>query len=154
MGNNFREALEEELKNEEFRLEYEALKPEYDVVKAVLEARQQAELRRCIMGKAVSSGIVDYDREYIEQKLDEADRTAKESDVRLSHDEVFSNARAIIYSEADKKESVNIRVKFRETDANGWIEIYDALDTLKWYSSEFHIEGNEELVELLNDISK
>ena len=40
----FRESLEEELKNPEFRAEYEALEPEYQVIRALLRAREEQNL--------------------------------------------------------------------------------------------------------------
>ena len=40
----FRESLEEELKDPEFRAEYEALEPEYQVIRALLRAREEQKL--------------------------------------------------------------------------------------------------------------
>ena len=40
MKDDFQKYLDKQLKNEEFRKEYEALEPEYAIMKAMLEARQ------------------------------------------------------------------------------------------------------------------
>ena len=37
----FKESLEEELKDPEFRVEYEALEPEYQVIRAMIRAREE-----------------------------------------------------------------------------------------------------------------
>ena len=39
---NFDEYLEEQLKNPEFKKEYDALEPEFAVIRAILEARKEA----------------------------------------------------------------------------------------------------------------
>lgn len=39
---NFDEYLEEQLKNPEFKKEYDALEPEFAVIRAILEARKDA----------------------------------------------------------------------------------------------------------------
>ncbi len=44
MGKNFRETLNEELKNPEFKKEYDELRPEFDIIKAMLESRDEASL--------------------------------------------------------------------------------------------------------------
>ncbi len=41
MSRSFRDTLNERLKNEEFRKEYEALEPEYQLINAMLEARKE-----------------------------------------------------------------------------------------------------------------
>ncbi len=41
---NYRELLNERLEDENFRKEYEKLGPEYDAIRAVLDARQKANL--------------------------------------------------------------------------------------------------------------
>ena len=41
MGKNFRETLNEQLKNPEFRKEWDALEPEYQIIKAMLKARNE-----------------------------------------------------------------------------------------------------------------
>ena len=40
MSKNFRETLNEELKNPEFRAEWNALEPEYQIIKAMLDGRK------------------------------------------------------------------------------------------------------------------
>lgn len=40
MKDDFQKYLDKQLENEEFRKEYEALEPEYAIMKAMLEARQ------------------------------------------------------------------------------------------------------------------
>ena len=37
----FRELLDEQLKDPEFRQEYENLEPEFDIIRAMIEARKQ-----------------------------------------------------------------------------------------------------------------
>ncbi len=44
MGKNFRETLNEELKNPEFKKEYDELRPEFDIIKAMLKSRDEASL--------------------------------------------------------------------------------------------------------------
>ena len=44
MGTNFRDLLNERLQNEDFKKEYESLEPEYELVKAFLEARKNADM--------------------------------------------------------------------------------------------------------------
>lgn len=41
MGKNFRETLNEQLKNPEFKKEWDALEPEYQIIKAMLDARNE-----------------------------------------------------------------------------------------------------------------
>ncbi len=44
MGKNFRETLEEQLKDPEFKKEYDALEPEFTIIKALLSAREASGL--------------------------------------------------------------------------------------------------------------
>ncbi len=44
MATNYRDLLNERLKDEDFRKEYERLNPQYDVIKAVLNARKAADM--------------------------------------------------------------------------------------------------------------
>ena len=44
MGKNFRETLNEQMKNPEFKKEWDALEPEYQIVKAMLEARNERDM--------------------------------------------------------------------------------------------------------------
>ena len=38
---NFRETLEAEMKNPEFRAEWEALEPEFQIMRAIIEGRKE-----------------------------------------------------------------------------------------------------------------
>ena len=44
MGKNFRETLNEQMKNPEFKEEWDALKPEYQIIKAMLNSRIEKSL--------------------------------------------------------------------------------------------------------------
>ena len=44
MGRNFRETLNEQLKNPEFRVEWESLEPERQTIMAIIEGRQSKDL--------------------------------------------------------------------------------------------------------------
>ena len=44
MGKNFRETLKEQLKNPEFKIEYDALSTEYQLINAILDARKAANM--------------------------------------------------------------------------------------------------------------
>ena len=44
MGKNFRETLNEQLKDDEFRAEYEALEPEFAIIRAMIDARKESGL--------------------------------------------------------------------------------------------------------------
>lgn len=41
MGKNFRETLNEQMKNPEFKKEWDALEPEYQIIKAMLDTRNE-----------------------------------------------------------------------------------------------------------------
>lgn len=41
MGKNFRETLNEQMKDPEFKKEWDALEPEYQIIKAMLETRDE-----------------------------------------------------------------------------------------------------------------
>ncbi len=41
MGKNFRETLNEQLNNPEFKKEWDALEPEYQIIKAMLDTRNE-----------------------------------------------------------------------------------------------------------------
>ena len=41
MGKNFRETMNEQLKNPEFKKEWDALEPEYQIIKAMLDTRNE-----------------------------------------------------------------------------------------------------------------
>ena len=59
MGTNFRDLLNERLQNEDFKKEYESLEPEYELVKAFLEARKNADMTQSELAKA--SGVAQSD---------------------------------------------------------------------------------------------
>ena len=59
MGTNFRDLLNERLQNEDFKKEYDSLKPEYELVKAFLEARKNADMTQSELAKA--SGVAQSD---------------------------------------------------------------------------------------------
>jgi len=44
MGNNFRETLNRQLENPEFKKEWDALDPEYQIIKAMLNARNEKDM--------------------------------------------------------------------------------------------------------------
>lgn len=44
MGKNYRETLNELLKDPEFRAEYDALEPEFQIIRAILEGRDKLNL--------------------------------------------------------------------------------------------------------------
>lgn len=44
MGKNFRETLNEQMKDPEFKKEWDALEPQYQIIKAMLEARAETSL--------------------------------------------------------------------------------------------------------------
>ncbi len=44
MGKNFRETLYDQMKDPEFRLEWEALEPERQIIRAIIEGRQLNDL--------------------------------------------------------------------------------------------------------------
>ncbi len=41
MGKNFRDSLNEQLKDSEFKKEWDALEPEYQIIKAMLDTRKE-----------------------------------------------------------------------------------------------------------------
>ena len=59
MGTNFRDLLNERLQNEDFKKEYDRLEPEYELVKAFLEARKNADMTQSELAKA--SGVAQSD---------------------------------------------------------------------------------------------
>lgn len=44
MGKNFRETLDEQMKDPEFRDEWEALEPERQIIRAMIEGRERSDL--------------------------------------------------------------------------------------------------------------
>ena len=59
MNKNFRDLLNERLKDEDFKKEYDSLEPEYELVKAFLEARKNADMTQSELAKA--SGVAQSD---------------------------------------------------------------------------------------------
>ncbi|MDI9470478.1 MAG: helix-turn-helix transcriptional regulator [Bacillota bacterium] len=46
MGNNFKETLKEQLNNPEFKEAWDALEPEYQVARAIINARQERNMKQ------------------------------------------------------------------------------------------------------------
>lgn len=44
MGKSFRESLDEQLKDPEFKQEWDALEPEFQVIRAMIDARRQKQI--------------------------------------------------------------------------------------------------------------
>ena len=59
MGKNYKETLNELLKNPEFKAEYEALEPEFQIIRAMLEGREKLNLTQKDL--AERSGITQAD---------------------------------------------------------------------------------------------
>ena len=51
MTKNFRESLNEQLKNPEFKKEYDALEPEFQIIRAMLEGRDKLNLTQKDLAK-------------------------------------------------------------------------------------------------------
>jgi len=64
MGKNFRETLNEQLKNPEFKIEYDALSAEYQLINAILDARKAANITQKQL--AEKTGIAQSDISKIE----------------------------------------------------------------------------------------
>jgi len=58
----FDEYLQEQLKNEDFRKEYDALEPEFQVVRAMLDARMSQELTQQELAKRIGVDRSDISR--------------------------------------------------------------------------------------------
>ena len=56
---NYEKYVAEQMKNDEFRKEYEALKPEFDIIQAMIDARQETGLTQKEL--SVRSGIAQGD---------------------------------------------------------------------------------------------
>ena len=50
MGKNFRETLNEQMQNPEFRKEWDALEPEFQIIKAILDARKEKNITHAVLG--------------------------------------------------------------------------------------------------------
>ena len=59
MGKNFRETLDEQLRDPEFKAEWDALEPERQIVRAMLEGRERANLTQQEL--AAATGITQAD---------------------------------------------------------------------------------------------
>jgi len=64
MGKNFRETLNEQMKNPEFKIEYDALSAEYQLINAILDARKAANITQKEL--AEKTGIAQSDISKIE----------------------------------------------------------------------------------------
>ena len=64
MGKNFRETLSEQLKDPEFKIEYDALAAEYQLINAILDARKAANITQKQL--AEKTGIAQSDISKIE----------------------------------------------------------------------------------------
>jgi len=74
------------------------LRNKFPEIESIIKEGQAVYLTKNGYGTAVIMSLEKYselteDREYIEEKLIEADRAAEESDVRFTHEEVFSRLR-------------------------------------------------------------
>jgi len=74
------------------------LRNKFPEIEAIIKEGQSVYLTKNGYGTAVIMSLEKYselteDRDYIDALLDEADRSAKESDVRFTHEEVFSRLR-------------------------------------------------------------
>ena len=65
MRDDFQEYLDKQLKNKEFRREYEALEPEYIIMKAMIEARREEGLTQKELSER--SGITQADISRLER---------------------------------------------------------------------------------------
>ena len=59
MGKNFRETLDEQLRDPEFKAEWDAMEPERQIVRAMLEGRERANLTQQEL--AAATGITQAD---------------------------------------------------------------------------------------------
>ena len=64
MGKNFRETLNEQMKNPKFKIEYDALTAEYQLINAILDARKAANITQKQL--AEKTGIAQSDISKIE----------------------------------------------------------------------------------------
>lgn len=64
MANNFRETLNEQMKNPEFKMEYDALSAKYQLINAILDARKAANITQKQL--AEKTGIAQSDISKIE----------------------------------------------------------------------------------------
>lgn len=62
MGKNFRETLYDQMKDPEFRLEWEALEPERQIIRAIIEGRQLNDLTQQQLAAATGIAQADISR--------------------------------------------------------------------------------------------
>lgn len=62
MEKNFRETLNEQMKNTEFKKEWDALEPEYQIIKAMLESRAEKSLTQKQLADATGIPQADISR--------------------------------------------------------------------------------------------
>lgn len=62
MGKNFRETLNEQLKDPEFRAEWEALEPEFQIIRAIVEGREERDLTQKQLAEATGIAQADISR--------------------------------------------------------------------------------------------
>lgn len=72
------------------------LRNKFSEIESIVSEGQPVYLTKNGYGSMVIMSLSYYDKltNYIEEKLDEADRQATSTNTRLSHDEVFSNVRS------------------------------------------------------------
>ena len=62
MGKNFRETLNEQLKDPEFRAEWEALEPERQIIRAIIEGREEKHMTQKQLAEATGIAQADISR--------------------------------------------------------------------------------------------
>ena len=62
MGKNFRETLNEQLKDSEFRAEWEALEPERQIIRAIIEGREEKHMTQKQLAEATGIAQADISR--------------------------------------------------------------------------------------------
>lgn len=62
MGKNYRETLEELLKNPKFRAEWEALQPEFQIMLAIVEGREARDLSQSQLAEVTGINQADISR--------------------------------------------------------------------------------------------
>ena len=67
MAKNFKETLNNRLKDENFRVEYEALEPEYQLINAILDSRKEMNMTQKQLSEA--TGIAQGDISKIENGI-------------------------------------------------------------------------------------
>lgn len=62
MGKNFRETLNEQLKDPEFRTEWEALEPERQIIRAIIEGREEKHMTQKQLAEVTGIAQADISR--------------------------------------------------------------------------------------------